>query len=100
MAQVIQLKRGAKANLPASAAAGEPLVTTDTHELSFGTGSGISPAKVDYANVLNPPAIPDVSAYSTTTQMNAAIASATSGLASTASVTAAIAAATIDGGTF
>lgn len=37
----IQLKRGVKANLPASAAIGEPLVTTDTTELYVGTGTGL-----------------------------------------------------------
>jgi hypothetical protein len=58
MPQTIQLKRGLKANLPASAAAGEALVTTDTHEMSIGTGAGLSPLAIDYANVTNKPAIP------------------------------------------
>jgi hypothetical protein len=63
MAQTIQLKRGVKANIPASAAAGEPILTTDTHELSVGTGSAVVPVKVDWDNVLNQPSIPDVSGY-------------------------------------
>ena len=37
----IQLKRGNKANLPSSAAVGEPLVTLDTGELFVGTGSSL-----------------------------------------------------------
>jgi hypothetical protein len=65
MAQQIQLKRGLKANIPASAAAGEPILTTDTHELSIGTGSAVTPVKVDWGNVLNQPSIPDVSGYLT-----------------------------------
>ncbi len=39
MANTVQLRRGAKANLPASAAAGEPLWATDTRELFVGTGA-------------------------------------------------------------
>lgn len=38
---VIQLKRGVKANLPASARLGEALVTLDTAELFIGTGTGL-----------------------------------------------------------
>jgi hypothetical protein len=38
----IKLKCGLKGNLPSVAAAGEPLVTTDTQELYIGTGSGIA----------------------------------------------------------
>lgn len=52
----IQLKRGLKANLPATAAAGEILITTDTHEISIGTGSALNPLKIDAANVTNLPA--------------------------------------------
>lgn len=37
----ILFKRGLKANLPASAAIGEPLVTLDTAELFVGTGTGL-----------------------------------------------------------
>jgi hypothetical protein len=37
----ILLKRGLKANLPSSAAIGEPLVTLDTAELFIGTGTGL-----------------------------------------------------------
>lgn len=37
----LQLKRGLKADLPASAALGEPLLTTDTHEMFVGTGTGL-----------------------------------------------------------
>ncbi len=39
MSNVIKLKRGLNANLPAGANDGEPLVTTDNHELWIGTGS-------------------------------------------------------------
>jgi hypothetical protein len=49
---VIQLKRGLKASLPASAAAGEPVLATDTSELNFGTGAGIGPQKIAWANVI------------------------------------------------
>lgn len=37
----LQLRRGLKANLPASAAVGEPLIATDTRELYIGTGSSV-----------------------------------------------------------
>lgn len=37
---IMQQKRGLKANLPASAPAGQLLIATDTKELFFGTGSG------------------------------------------------------------
>jgi hypothetical protein len=57
MALTIQLKRGLKANLPASALQRESLyTTTDTKELNVGTGAAVSPVKVDYANLLNVPA--------------------------------------------
>lgn len=36
----LQLRRGLKANLPAIAAVGEPLIATDTRELYIGTGTG------------------------------------------------------------
>ncbi|WP_429845183.1 hypothetical protein [Brevibacillus sp. FIR094] len=39
----IKLKRGLKANLPSAASAGEPLFTTDTHELFVGTGESVVP---------------------------------------------------------
>lgn len=39
MANRIQIRRGTKAKIP-TAAVGEPLYTTDTHELFVGTGSG------------------------------------------------------------
>lgn len=39
----IKLKRGLKANLPLAASAGEPLFTTDTHELFVGTGESVVP---------------------------------------------------------
>lgn len=48
----IQLKRGDKADLPATAEEGRPLVTLDTKELYIGTGSGISPVKIDNTNVI------------------------------------------------
>lgn len=35
----LQLRRGLKANLPATAAIGEPLIATDTRELFIGTGT-------------------------------------------------------------
>lgn len=38
---LIKFKRGLKANLPVSANAGEPLITTDTLEAFIGTGSGL-----------------------------------------------------------
>lgn len=56
MSLTIQLKRGLKANLPASAPAGELYTTTDTKELNIGTGAAVVPVKVDYANLLNVPA--------------------------------------------
>jgi hypothetical protein len=37
----MKLRCGLKANLPVSAAPGEPLVTTDTQEMYIGTGTGI-----------------------------------------------------------
>ena len=43
MSQLIQFKRGLKADLPTSASAGEPLFTTDTYELFVGTGTSIVP---------------------------------------------------------
>lgn len=36
----LQLRRGLKANLPATAVVGEPLIATDTRELFIGTGTG------------------------------------------------------------
>ncbi|MFC8687326.1 hypothetical protein [Brevibacillus porteri] len=39
----LKLKRGLKANLPSAALAGEPLFTTDTHELFVGTGESVVP---------------------------------------------------------
>jgi hypothetical protein len=108
MAQTIQLKRGLKANIPASASAAEPLVTTDTHEMYLGTGGGLSPLKVDYANVLNAPASAAVSSVNTKT---GDVVLSTSDIAegsrlyytdvrADARVAAGIAAAIIDGGTF
>lgn len=37
----MKLRCGIKSNLPALAAPGEPLVTTDTQELYIGTGIGV-----------------------------------------------------------
>lgn len=48
----IQVKRGLLANIPASAAAGEPVYTTDDQQLHFGTGAAIVPLKVAAANVV------------------------------------------------
>lgn len=53
---VIQVKRGLVANKPASAAAGEPVWTTDAQNLYFGTGAAVVPLKIDAANVTNLPA--------------------------------------------
>lgn len=47
----IQVKRGVVANLPASAAAGEPVYTTDDQQLHFGTGAAVVPLKIAAANV-------------------------------------------------
>ncbi len=52
----IQVKRGLVANKPASAAAGEPVYTTDTQNLYFGTGAAVVPLKIDASNVTNLPA--------------------------------------------
>lgn len=57
MSITVQHKRGLKANLPASGAAGEFFVTTDTHEITIGTGGSTSPLKVDAANVTNLPSV-------------------------------------------
>ena len=43
MAYVILLRRGLRADLPASAPEGEAFITTDTHELFVGTGTGMEP---------------------------------------------------------
>lgn len=48
---VIQLKRGLAANRPGSAAAGEPVYTTDDQQLYFGTGAAVVPLKIAVANV-------------------------------------------------
>jgi Major tropism determinant N-terminal domain len=47
----IQVKRGLVANLPASAAAGEPVYTTDDQQLHFGTGAAVVPLKISAVNV-------------------------------------------------
>jgi hypothetical protein len=46
MAYAIQIRRGVKAHLPASALAGELIVTTDTHELYVGAGVGVPMVKL------------------------------------------------------
>jgi hypothetical protein len=57
MAIQIILNHGEKAALPATAGEAEPLYTTDTGELFFGSGtSPITPLKVDWGNLLNVPA--------------------------------------------
>lgn len=48
----IQLKRGLAANIPATAALGEPVYTTDDQTLHFGTGSAVVPLKIAAANVV------------------------------------------------
>jgi hypothetical protein len=57
MSIAIQHKRGVKANLPATGAAGEFFVTTDTHEITIGTGGSTSPLKIDASNVTNLPSV-------------------------------------------
>ena len=47
----IQVKRGLRANIPSTAAAGEPVYTTDDQQLSFGTGAAVVPLKISAANV-------------------------------------------------
>jgi hypothetical protein len=42
----LQLRRGLKANLPVEAAAGEPLIATDTKELYIGAGVGLPVYKI------------------------------------------------------
>lgn len=42
----LQLRRGLKANLPVEAAAGEPLIATDTKELYIGAGTGLPVYKI------------------------------------------------------
>jgi hypothetical protein len=48
----IQVRRGLKANLPASAVDGQPLFAEDTQELYFGTGPSVVPIKIAGANVI------------------------------------------------
>jgi hypothetical protein len=48
----IQVKRGLIANIPASAAAGEPIYTTDDQQLHFGTGAAVVPLKIAAANIV------------------------------------------------
>lgn len=43
----IKFRRGLKTNLPSTASAGEPLFTTDTHELFIGTGDGLASIGTD-----------------------------------------------------
>ena len=62
----IQLKRGLNANKPSTAAAGEPIWTTDTQNLSFGTGSSVVPLKIDAANVTNLQTAPVTSVFGRT----------------------------------
>lgn len=52
MASTIQIKRGLLANLPASAAAGELVYTTDDQRLHVGTGGGIVNLKINAADVI------------------------------------------------
>jgi hypothetical protein len=47
---IILLRRGLKANLPASAPDGEAFLTTDTHELFVGTGTGMQPIASETGN--------------------------------------------------
>ena len=48
----IKVRRGLKADLPASAAEGELLLAIDTFELFKGTGTGVDPINVDKENVI------------------------------------------------
>lgn len=43
---MLKLRSGLKANLPAHAAEGEPLITTDTQEMYIGTGPATPPKKI------------------------------------------------------
>lgn len=52
MSSTIQIKRGLAANLPASAAAGELVYTTDDQKLHVGTGGGIVNLKIAAADVI------------------------------------------------
>lgn len=48
----IQFKRGLHANRPAAAPEGTILLSTDTKQLSVGTGDGVEQIKVDIADIL------------------------------------------------
>ena len=51
---VIQLKRGLKSNIPATAQPGEPLVTLDTKEVFIGdSNSAVTPIKVESDNIID-----------------------------------------------
>lgn len=52
----MKLRCGLKGNLPDVAAAGEPLVTTDSQELYIGTGTGIKRVSDVVVSVSEPPA--------------------------------------------
>lgn len=54
----MKLRCGLKANLPVTAAPGEPLVTTDTQEMYIGTGSGIKKIS-DLVVSVDEPAVED-----------------------------------------
>lgn len=50
----MKLRCGLKGNLPTVAAAGEPLVTTDTQEMYIGTGTGIKKVSDMIVSVTEP----------------------------------------------
>lgn len=54
MAQTLQIKRGLRANIPAAAANGELILTTDDQQLSVGNAAGtaVVPIKIAAANVV------------------------------------------------
>lgn len=54
MATVLQVKRGLRANIPAAAANGELIYTTDDQQLSVGNvaGTAVIPIKIAVANIV------------------------------------------------
>jgi hypothetical protein len=56
----IQARRGLRGNLPASAAPGELLFTTDTHELFFGMGASTPPVEVQVPSAGNATSIQNI----------------------------------------
>lgn len=48
----IEIRRGNKVDLPASAPDGQPLFVEDTQEVYMGTGAAVVPIKIDSSNVI------------------------------------------------